>query len=63
MGEKYAQMDHLRKILDKALFFIHKDIMKKLYLIMDYNNKGAITMHSEGAAKKLNFDNDKITER
>ena len=42
MGEKFAQMSQLKMILNKALFFIKKDILEKLYLIMDYNGKGAI---------------------
>ena len=42
MGEKFAQMSQLKMILNKALFFNKKDILEKLYLIMDYNGKGAI---------------------
>jgi Ca2+-binding EF-hand superfamily protein len=42
MGEKFAQMTQLKIILNKALFFIKPEIMDKLYLIMDYNGKGAI---------------------
>ena len=35
-------MSELKRILNKALYFIQPEIMKKLFLIMDYNNKGAI---------------------
>lgn len=44
LGEKYAQMDDLKKVLDKKLNkFIDQKILDKLYVIMDYGNKGAIT--------------------
>ena len=32
----------MKIILNKALFFIKPEILEKLYLIMDYNGKGAI---------------------
>lgn len=43
MGENYCQMADLIKILNETLFFIDQDILNRLYLIMDYNNKGAIS--------------------
>ena len=43
MGENYCQMAELIKILNETLFFIDQDILNRLYLIMDYNNKGAIS--------------------
>lgn len=42
MGEQFAQMSQLKLILNKALFFIKPEILEKLYLIMDYNGKGAV---------------------
>lgn len=44
LGEKYAQMDDLKKVLNKKLNkYIDQAILDKLYVIMDYGNKGAIT--------------------
>jgi hypothetical protein len=43
MGEKFAQMNDMKKILKKALFFINKEVLDRLFVVMDYNNKGAIT--------------------
>ena len=36
-------MADLTNILNETLNFINQDILNNLYLIMDYNNKGAIT--------------------
>ena len=36
-------MRNVKKALNDILSFIDKDILKRLYLLMDYNNKGAIT--------------------
>ena len=36
-------MADLTNILNETLNFINQDILNRLYLIMDYNNKGAIT--------------------
>ena len=42
MGDKFAKVSDIQEILDKALHFIDKEIREKLYMIMDYNNKGLV---------------------
>lgn len=40
MGKPIAYVSDLKDCLDEAMPFIDKEIREKLYMIMDYNNKG-----------------------
>lgn len=42
MDDGYAQLNDIKKIMKKALKFMNNENMRKLFMLMDYSNNGAI---------------------
>ena len=43
LNERYAQVSELKAILEKEMYFIDKNILQKLFLLMDPKGEGVIT--------------------
>ena len=41
-GDRYARVSDIKEILDQALYKIDKETLEKLYMVMDYSNKGLV---------------------
>lgn len=42
MGKEIARVSDIKYIFDASMPYILKEVREKLYMIMDYNNKGAV---------------------